>query len=304
MSVRIFVQIAAYRDPQLLPTLRNLSAEAKWPERLHYGICRQYDKRDQFNDLCEYHRDRRVSLIEVPSKASKGACWARHLTQQLYAGEEYALQIDSHTRVAPHWDEAMINMLRQLKERCGVSKPLLTGYAPMFDPTADELTRRSFIPVQMTFSRFTAAGSLLNTSRAMPQWRKLYWPVRARFFSGHFAFAEGRFVREVPYDPHLYFHGEEITMAVRAFTHGYDLFHPHRVMLWHCYERDYRVRHWDDHENWYRSDESSHHRMRALLGMDKRHGISFGAFGLGAMRSLKTYERYSGVDFIRRKALI
>ena len=36
-------------------------------------------------------------------------------------------------------------------------------------------------------------------------------------------------------------------MTVRAFTHGYDLFYPHRVILWHEYTRNYRPKHWDDH---------------------------------------------------------
>ena len=52
---------------------------------------------------------------------------------------------------------------------------------------------------------------------------------------------------EVPYDPELYFHGEEITLAIRAFTHGYTLFHPPEHVLWHEYTRYYRQKHWDDH---------------------------------------------------------
>jgi hypothetical protein len=301
---RIFIQIAAYRDPQLLPTLRSLDAMAERPDLLRFGVCRQYHPRDEFNDLGAYCRDRRVSLIDIRSAESRGACWARHLTQRLFAGEDYTLQIDSHTRVAPRWDRLLIDMLRQLQERCGARRPLLTAYAPMFNPSTDDVKKRSDIPIQMIFSQFTDAGMLLNKSRAMPQWRTLRFPVRTRFFSGHFAFAEGYFIREVPYDPHLYFHGEEITMAVRAFTHGYDLFHPHRVLLWHCYERGYRVRHWDDHESWYRADQASHRRVRALLGMERLGDLSFGPYGLGMRRGLRDYEEFAGISFRRRTAML
>ncbi len=36
-------------------------------------------------------------------------------------------------------------------------------------------------------------------------------------------------------------------MTVRAFTHGYDLFHPCETIVWHDYVRKDAVKHWDDH---------------------------------------------------------
>ena len=37
----IFVSIAAYRDPELLPTLRDMFSKAKYPDLLRIGICWQ-----------------------------------------------------------------------------------------------------------------------------------------------------------------------------------------------------------------------------------------------------------------------
>ena len=75
-------------------------------------------------------------------------------------------------------------------------------------------------------------------------------PVKARFYSAHFAFTLGIFCKEVQHDPLFYFHGEEITIGVRAFTWGYNLFHPHKVLAWHEYTRQGRTKHWDDDKNW------------------------------------------------------
>ena len=47
----------------------------------------------------------------------------------------------------------------------------------------------------------------------------------------------GQWCIEVPYDPDYYFHGEEISLAVRSYTWGYDLFHPHKIIAWHEYTR-------------------------------------------------------------------
>ena len=40
----IFVQIASYRDPQLLPTLRDCIAKATRPDLLRFGVCWQRDE--------------------------------------------------------------------------------------------------------------------------------------------------------------------------------------------------------------------------------------------------------------------
>jgi hypothetical protein len=38
----------------------------------------------------------------VPWSESRGVCWARSAIMELYAGEDYFLQLDSHHRFAPN----------------------------------------------------------------------------------------------------------------------------------------------------------------------------------------------------------
>ncbi len=99
--MKIFVQIAAYRDPQLEPTIKNMLENAKRPKNLRVGICRQYNPDDQFDLLEEYRKDKRFRILDVLYSDSKGVCWARNQVQQLYEGEEYTLQIDwNHSMLA------------------------------------------------------------------------------------------------------------------------------------------------------------------------------------------------------------
>ena len=49
----IFVQIAAYRDNQLLPTLRDMISNAKNPENLRICIAWQHCKDDNWDNLDE-----------------------------------------------------------------------------------------------------------------------------------------------------------------------------------------------------------------------------------------------------------
>jgi len=51
-------------------------------------------------------------------------------------------------------------------------------------------------------------------------------PTLHPFWAAGFSFARGHFVIQVPYDQYLpmVFQGEEISIGMRAFTHGYDFY--------------------------------------------------------------------------------
>jgi hypothetical protein len=132
------------------------------------------------------------------------------------------------------------------------------------------------------------------------KWEERKYPVPARFYSAHFCFTLGLFCEEVQHDPHLYFHGEEISIAVRAFTHGYDLFHPHRVVAWHEYTRKNRIKHWEENPAWQIRDLESKTRYQTLLGVDGVPRVHLGKYGLGKARTLWDYEAYAGVSFAYR----
>ena len=51
---KIFVQIASYRDPQLVPTIKKMLENAKNPKKLVIGVARQFSPDDKFDDLSEY----------------------------------------------------------------------------------------------------------------------------------------------------------------------------------------------------------------------------------------------------------
>lgn len=155
----------------------------------------------------------------------------------------------------------------------------------------------------MVFQAFTPEGIPQLRAGDFPAGRTPKLPLRARFMAAGFLFAQGRFVQEVPYDPELYFMGEESAMTVRAYTHGYDLFHPAEAIVWHNYIRDDARKHWGDHTDtadvaspWSKLDEKSKLKVQRLL-----LGESVGNFGLGQARTLKEYEAYAGISFRHRK---
>jgi glycosyltransferase involved in cell wall biosynthesis len=297
--MKIFVQIASYRDPELENTIKSMIENAKRPKNLVIGVCRQYHPEDGFDTLNDYRKDKRFRILDILYSESKGVCWARNQVQQLYGGEQYTLQIDSHMRFEKNWDDEFIKMVKQLQKK-GFDKPLLTGYVSSFNPENDPAERVKE-PWRMVFDRFIPEGAVFFLPETIPGWEKLKEPVTARFYSAHFAFTVGQFSTEVQHDPEFYFHGEEISIAARAYTHGYDLFHPHKTLIWHEYTRKGRTKQWDDDKDWVNKNNVSHSKNRKLFSMDGEvSDIDFGVYGFGTERTLKEYEIYSGLRFSRR----
>jgi hypothetical protein len=248
----IFISIAAYRDPQLAPTIADCLAKAQNPDGLRFGICWQHGPEEPAPQLFE---DRRLEVIDVHWRDSRGAAEV----MKLWRGEDHFLQIDSHHRFVGDWDTK-------------------------HHFTADGIP--SFVPAPVQAST--------EPTR----------PLRARFVAAGFLFTIGDFVREVPYDPELYFMGEEITVAIRAFTRGYDLFHPAEHILWHEYTRHNCIKHWDDHvagkgveRAWHERDTVSRARVARFLAEP-----FVGTYGCGTVRSFADYEAYAGLSFRHRRA--
>lgn len=291
----IFIGIAAYRDPELLATIKDCLEQAAFPERLHFGIIWQHAEEDTWDNLDEYKNHPQFQIVDVNYKLSQGVCWARHEMQKLYQGETYYLQLDSHHRFDTHWDMKLVNMLRDLQSN-GYDKPLLTAYATAYTPGS---TERNLEPWKLNFDRFAPDGVVHFTPGGIPNYTELPGPVAARFMSAHFIFTLGEFCNDVPYDPEYYFHGEEISLAVRAYTNGYDLFHPHKVIVWHEYIRKDKAKHWADNE-WSERDKNAKEKNRKLLGVDEP-AVAIETYGLGSARTLKQYEQYAGIEFLTRK---
>lgn len=303
----IFVSIASYRDPELLPTLRDLFVKAKNPELLRVGICWQ---KSEDESIEEFLYNDNVRLYTCPWERSKGACWARHVIQKhLYDNEEYYFQLDSHHRFLQNWD-AHLKVLHKEAEN-NHSKPIIGTYGTTYFPDKPDAPLLNEPYRIHLFDTFTEDGDII--SRPQPIINHLDLKknntnlIPARCLSGHFIFAKGDFCKECIYDPNLYFRGEEITLSARAYTHGYDMFHPTYSIVWHEYLRKEKSKHWNDHVetngfeiNHEARNIRSKQRQRRLFGMDLSN-LDFKHYGLGNKRSLHEYELYCGVDFMNRR---
>lgn len=294
--LRIFVQMASYRDPECAPTIADLYAKARHPERIFIGLvwqARAEDGEPMHPD--QPHADQ-VRLFRIAAERSRGACWARHLAQTLWQGEEFFLQIDSHMRFEPDWDEHLFEQWQTTND----ARALLSSYPAAYEPPD---TRHPCV-TRMVAKGFNHEGILSFDSRILSK-EEARAPLPGAFISAGFLFGPAAAIREVPYDPLLYFVGEEISLAARLWTHGWNPYSPSRVIVYHWYRKNEpRPLHWSDHPDWTMHNRRAVRRIRHQLGAepcdDPEVLRDLARYALGQRRSLAAYEAYAGIDFARQ----
>lgn len=289
----VLVEIPAYMDSQLLMTVKSAILQAEYPDRVHLAICYQDDDMTLYETLkCFPH----TRVTHVPVSEAKGSCYARYLCQKLLEDEDFVLHIDGHMRFAKHWDTHMIEQWHRFDDK----KAVLSTYPPSM--TSEMMT------ASVTDSIFdkpeSAAVVTVKDFRdkflhfvPRPMHEKDAEIKRNVWITGGFAFAGSDLDREILMDPNLYFIGDELPFAVRAYTYGYNVYVPEVCYVYHYYNRTDRKM--PDGKEKRISDVCRFEKDRicTLLNMPTDNKVDLGEFGLGNIRMLQDFEKQSGVYF-------
>jgi [Skp1-protein]-hydroxyproline N-acetylglucosaminyltransferase len=266
----IFVSLGTYRDPFCPMTIKSLYSMAKDPEKLFVGMFQQNcfgpvcrtgvlvggkvedagPDLDCYVEFCNSEeginsnacKNGNVHLFNVNETESLGPYMARYLGSKFYRGEQYYLQIDSHSEFVQDWDAKLVQMVRDAP----AEKPVISTYPP--DST---MKWRDTVGYRLCDSEFAAAqiewqiirlGTSLPFDKSIPA-----VPKYAPFIAAGFFFCSADFLHEVPFDPFLpwIFMGEEISMSARLWTSGYDIFSPTSNVLNHYYVRRHYPKFWE-----------------------------------------------------------
>lgn len=320
-SDEIFVSVACYRDSECRWTIRHMLETAEFPQRVKVGVVWQVEPEDDAHmmdlDFLGNDRKKQVRQMVMHWREAKGPCLARHLAQKLWRGENFFLQIDSHMRFAPKWDSRLIAMLRAAEKVS--KKPVISTYPPGY--TGLEQTANFSIDTQPTLlcaSGFGSEGLLRIRGKLLKEPRS--GPLPSLFWAAGYSFSKAALLQEVPYSPnlpHLFF-GEEMAMAVRMYTHGWDFFCPTETVVFHLWSRSHRLTQTVLDEHSRAAKTASQEEVRRLL-CSRRNGngvickaclgdlqegkesvvsdITSGLYGIGTSRSVRDFVEFCGVDF-------
>lgn len=300
----IFISIASYRDPLLQNTVVDAYRNASNPGDLVFGIVDQSDKDETFR-LNELPFRQQIRYHRVDPIYARGACWARSVAQSLWSNEDYYFQIDSHTLFEPGWDTHLIENYKMLVQYH--PKPVITAYPHAFEVVNNDITNLNRTKFSGMLTLVAGEGFAGEHDMYVHTKARILGhtdPVHGYLISGNYLFTTGKVVQEVPYDPFLFFSGEEHSLALRLWTSGYDIFHLPEVPIYTHYGRDYRTTMWSDtleaHRpvKWWQWDMKSKARLADVVT-----GKDLGAYGLGRVRTLEQYIELTGIDYKTRKLL-
>ena len=297
----IFVSVASYCDPVLPFTLRRAVATAAAPQRLHFGVVDQSPRGAAA--VAHPGGDCRLSQVQIAVEHARGPCWARAIAMSLHDGEDWFLQLDAHMDFDPGWDARLVAQARALG---APGRPLvISTYPEAFrlvdgQPRRAPLTHGVLAQVLRPGAAFDAGHPVLPFEAHPVETRS---PLPAFHLGAGCLFAPGRIVQQFPYDPWLYFHGEEQALALRLYTHGWDLFHMPELPIHHQYNESgpgapARPLHWDTAHDaaretgWWTLEQRARARLAALVA-----GADLGAYGLGSVRTLADFAAFSGIDY-------
>ena len=155
----------------------------------------------------------------------------------LYQGEQYVLQIDSHTRFRHEWDKELRRMMAEVGPRGCVSH-----YPQPWSPSTDERGKNREHTVPRN------CGVKVRKGRSNT-WLKRKHRVWARHTASPVASSAcpvkrcetSRWIRIWTICS-----WEELLYAARLYTHGYDFYSPDTNLAFHWYGRNDQPRYWKD----------------------------------------------------------
>ena len=296
----IFISVAAYRDDEVNKTIQSALSCAHHPERVVIGLFNQIAQEDERMVVAEHPQIRQIT---IPHTDSRGVCWARHnIFKRLLKDEDIVLQIDSHSRFDVGWDTLIEEQLNDV----GDDRAILSHYPLTYVPLTEE--RGPKLYVRFAVKELGKHGFPILSNSTVHAYAAPDYFEETAFIAGGCFFTKASVVKNVPYDPYLYFTGEEVNYAIRLWTHGYNIYLPTKSFLYHDYHAPRafaRYNHSSDNPDTYnRMWGASMARMQHILGIQESNDIYVtqrcDEFCLGKERSLVEWQYRFGVHFTKQ----
>lgn len=256
----IYVAIASYMDQELYQTVYTMFEQADNPQNIFVSIYAQDEEHVELQPIFDQFNIKKFNYEKVPKEVARGVGSARAKTQKLLNSNfhKYYLQVDSHTVFGPSWDTRIIADYERLRPIW--KRYILSSYPQGYEYTEDGnifFVEDSIPAVEVhscenMFTRFEA-----NYTEYLGE----EFGQESGYFCAGQAFGYSEYFEAVPYDPSIYFQGEEQTLSIRFFDQDIKIVAPPNLYLFHDYVGHKRGRHWDKNPDWQTWEGLSQYRL-------------------------------------------
>lgn len=223
---KIFINIASYRDPDLVNTIEDAYDKAQNPDNIFIGVSEQDDSHN--NKLDSY---KNIKYTFRHFSKSKGTGWHRNeINKNLYEGEDFSLTIDSHSRFKKNWDTTYIEKYLSFEENI-----ILTGFPPHFDfeENYDTYTGMREINTFNVPKNITEDSLIQGVGEHCEEEFKETVVV-----SGANIFSTGMFNQLSTYNHYLHPFLDQEIICCLAFMYNHKVIYSKEALVWHCYRNN------------------------------------------------------------------
>lgn len=216
----IFISIAAYQDPLLEDTIKSAIDNAVYPDRLRFGVALQYYDDPDLSDFSNvktisYHPDSRPGIVRV----------RYNISAQLFEGEDFYLQIDSHYLFSEGWDIELENYYKLISDAEGTERVMIF---PLEKYDDEIMTSRFELVMEESehFGKFVHPHPVNSRSCMPSDYHEIFFSRVGQIFF------PGRYIYEVGLDQYSQTSLEIAYFSYRTVMSGYRVFQINKKILW------------------------------------------------------------------------
>ncbi len=306
MNECIFVSITAWREETLEETLKSAINNAKYPDKLRFGIVFEgYEQDSWMLDKIKKYDNVQVMRIDGNTTAPYICNIRGDMALSLSTDETYLLQIDAHTKFVKYWDAFLIEELKMANDFFG--KSILTAPTSGFTNWEEPIEPMFGTGCSVDQEWFDTWDMELVTGRTIHR-SNLDCQVLERFYHATIVFGYLKDFYACRQPRNISFNLEQPFNTIRFYTAGYNLVSPSKTYLlvydfnrvepadkifnkYHRFDDESQIKRFVD------ADIASKKRYRDVVN----NNIVDPVDGLYSERSLQEFLDFSGYDPIQRK---
>lgn len=238
---KILVSMIAYRERYLAESVRDCVSKAANPQDLVFSIVSEQSKPELHADL-SFLPTSQIVYRKYDLSEFRGIMWSRAKTTDVDFEYDYILYTCGHNLFAQDWDLKVLDALKKAETKA--EKALITSSGPEFEYNSDETLNfepRSGRTVNKYRPRipsdYVPGYGFPNSLQAeLPNTEDV---VEDAYMQWSFVFAPSNYVKEVPIDIKMGYHGEEIYLSVISWARGWKFFATPEILYYHDTYKQY-----------------------------------------------------------------